>query len=89
MDENGSKMLKMYGNGWNGWKWLGWLETAMNGLKRLEMMDMDGNGRKQLDRHAKWHNHRNQRLCNNFRAWVNFKTKHKVFCHKFNLWSIF
>ena len=40
-------------------------------------------------RHAKCHNHCDQRLCKTFRGCVNFEIKHTVFCHKFNLLSIF
>jgi hypothetical protein len=42
-----------------------------------------------VGRHAKCHSHRNHRLCEIFMAWVNFKIKHTLFCHQFNLWSIF
>ena len=42
-----------------------------------------------FSRHAKCPNHLNQQLCKILRAWVNFSTEHIVFCHKFNLWSVF
>ena len=42
-----------------------------------------------LSRHTKCPDHCNQRLCKILTAWVNFLTKHTVFCHKFNLLSIF
>ena len=42
-----------------------------------------------LLRLANCHDHRDQWSCKIFRAWGNFKTEHTVFCHKFNLRSIF
>ena len=42
-----------------------------------------------IEWNAKFHNHCEQRLCKICRAWLNVLTKHTVFYHKFNFWSIF
>ena len=63
--------------------------SACIGLWHKKKEGVTANLKQHSGRHAKYHNHRNQRFCKIFRAWVNFLTKHTVFCHKLSFWSIF
>ena len=55
MNENGLKVMEIYGKGWNGWKsweWLEWLRIAGNSWKwpkQLEIAETAGNGWKYLE----------------------------------------